>query len=338
MVQSILGPQLVSGPAIRDLTVDDITVVMPFYDRLKYLDHYLKEGFWDGLRVQIICDGSEPAMVENVEQLIALRDQMDIYSYVDNRGVAFARTTGINLVRTPYLAFCDDDDFMTEAQAFMIASVRQMDRNQDILFTAMPNVIAFNESLEHRVQYERTRFNGLTGLDVLNFLVQTGEMCVLSLGSVFRSDDLKGIGPEDFFKVSEDYVFVARLCARFPERQVKTGTMGRYWRLMQQDSLSAREGYSLDKIVMHLVSMFVGAYYLFKMGNMRTPFFQEILRRRGEVLKTSYGKGAEAALWMAKLLNDAEAVAHTEEEITAKDFLTSFREALPQEFRSLVGW
>lgn len=338
MVQSTLGPQLVSGPAIRDLTVDDITVVMPFYDRLKYLRHYLKEGFWDGLRVQIICDGSEPQMVESVQQLIALHDQMEMYSYVDNRGVAFARSTGINLVRTPYLAFCDDDDFMTEAPAFMMAAVQQMDRNSDILFTAMPNVIAFNESLAHRVQYERTRFDGLTGLDVLNFLVQTGEMCVLSLGSVFRTKDLKGIGPEDFFKVSEDYVFVARLCARFPERQVKTGTTGQYWRLMQQDSLSAREGYSLEKIVMHLVSMFVGAYYLFKMGHIRTPFFQEILRRRGEVLKTSYGKGAEATLWMAKLLNDAEAVAHTEEEITAKDFLTRFREVLPSEFRSLVGW
>lgn len=338
MVQSTLGPQLVSGPAIRDLTVDDITVIMPFYDRLRYLNHYIKEGFWDGLRVQIICDGSKPAMVENVEQLIALHDQMDIYSYDHNRGVAFARSTGINLVRTPYLAFCDDDDFMTEAQGFMTASVELMDRNREILFAAMPNVIAFNESLEHRVQYERARFDGLTGLDVLNFLVQTGEMCVLSLGSVFRTDDMKGIGPEDFFKVSEDYVFLARLCARYPAREVKIGTTGRYWRLMQQDSLSAREGYSLEKILMHLVSMFVGAYYLFKMGKMRTPFFQEILRQRGEVLKASYGKGAEAARWMAQLINDPEAVATTEEPLAAQAFLTHSREALPSEFRALVGW
>jgi hypothetical protein len=50
-------PHLAAIPAIRDLSVEHLTVIMPMYDRLRYLSHYLSEGFWDGLRVQIVCDG-----------------------------------------------------------------------------------------------------------------------------------------------------------------------------------------------------------------------------------------------------------------------------------------
>ena len=163
-------------------------------------------------------------------------------------------------------------------------------------------------------------------------------MCVLSLGAVFKTDDLRGIGPEDFFRVSEDYVFLARLCARYPDRKVHIENTGVYMRLTQRNSLSAKAGYSIDKIVMHLVSMFVGAYYLFKMGMLRIHIFQHTLRERGKVLQDSYGKGKEAADMMADLLEGKKVLHPTQEQKQALKLLSTHKAGLPAEFLWLVGW
>ncbi|MFK7849132.1 MAG: glycosyltransferase family A protein [Rhodothermales bacterium] len=338
MLTTTLAPRVKTEPAIKAPAVDDVTVIMPFYDRIKYLSHYLQEGFYEGLKLQVVCDGSTNDLIEKVSHVFKSEEHVNIHSYVQNKGVAFARSTGINLVKTPYLSFCDDDDFMPKASPFLQKASHKMDENEKILFTAMPHIYSFDESLNYRLQYDRSGFHGKTGKEVLTFLVKTGEMCVLSLGSVFRTDDLKGIEPDDFFKVSEDYVFLARLCARFPNRKVHVEQSGVYMRLAQENSLSAKSSYSLDKIVMHLVSMFVGAYYLFKMSHLRTSAFQHLLIERGKVLQQSYGKGGEAAKMIADMLQGKKISNPTPEQKKAFAFLKSQKANLPAEFLWLVGW
>ncbi|MEZ4701574.1 MAG: glycosyltransferase family A protein [Rhodothermales bacterium] len=319
---------------------DDVTFVMPIYDRLRFFAHYLDEGLWDGLPLQIICDGASPAVLDDLHFLTAGRPDIRVHHYETNRGVACARGEGMRLVDTPYLAFCDDDDFLNEADAFLEESTAWMDRDETILFTAMPAVYAFNESLQIGLQYDRRGFDGKTGFEVLCYLVATGEMQVLTLGSLFRPPDLRGTEPEPFFKVSEDYVFLARLCARYPERRVRVARAGRYMRLVQhqQGSLSGRSGYSLDKIVMHLVSMCVGAAYLMDMGRLTLPLFTDLLRKRGEVLQTSYTRGRQAAGLVADLLAGHDPVAASDEAAEALRVLERSRDGLPPEFLRLAGW
>lgn len=338
MLTTTLTPRVAATPTIKDLAVEDVTVVMPFYDRIKYLQHYMDEGFWQGLKLKLVGDGPAQDMLTNLEHVTAEHQHVDIYSYVDNRGPAYARAAGINRTETPCLTFCDDDDFMTDASAFLTRSSRRLTLHEDVLFTTMPSVMAFNEQLEHRLQYDRRQFQGKTGRELLTFLVKTGEMSALGVGSVFRTDDIKGIYPDAFFKVSEDYTFLARLCARYPDRKVFVDDRGMYMRLIQEDSLSAKAGYSLDKIVMHLVSMFVGAYYLFRMSMLRTAMFQQILRNRGAVLQQSYGKGQDAAEMMASLLDGTRKLTLTGEQKMAFDFVQSMKRSLPDEFLWLVGW
>ena len=333
----MLGPRLQSAPAIRDVPVEDVTVVMPFYDRVQYLQHYVEEGFWEGLKVQVVCDGTMPDLVSAIQKSIEKHQNMSVYSYLENRGVAFARSTGINIVRTPYLMFCDDDDFMRQTRSFLTDSTARWSAHNDLLFTGMPRVYAFNEELQVQLQYDRTPFHQKTGRELLNYLVRTGEMAVLTLGSVFGTDSLKGIEPEPFFKVSEDYTMLVRLCARYPERRVYIEEHGAYMRLVESGSLSSRSSYSLDKLLIHLVSMFVGAFYLVKMGELRTPAFQQILLQRGDVLQRSYGKGASAARFMASLIGFSVRE-ETEEFQEARIFLESHRNELPAEFCRMVGW
>lgn len=338
MLSTSVAPQVRVEPAIKDFAVEDVTVVMPFYDRIKYLDHYINEGFWEGLPLQLVCDGPAPKMLQDVQHLVQHKRNVKLHSYLQNRGPAFARTTGINLTKTECISFCDDDDFLTDAPEFLNQSSKHLALHSDALFTTMPAVYAFNESLQHSLQYDRSGFHGKTGRELLFFLVKTGEMCALSVGTVFRTTDVKGIYPEHFFKVSEDYTFLTRLCARFPDRKVHVAEQGMYMRLVQTDSLSAKASYSLDKVVMHLVSMFVGAYYLFKMGLLSTPMFQQILLDRGRVLEQSYGKGVGATTLMAGMLEGKVDAKRSSEAQAALNFLQSMKSILPPEFLWLVGW
>lgn len=338
MLTTTLAPRVQTEPAIKAPAVDDVTVIMPFYDRIKYLSHYLKEGFWEGLKLQVVCDGPAPNLLEGIQNLVKRQENIALYSYSQNRGAAFARTKGISLAKTKCLSFCDDDDFMSEATPFLTRSSEKLESNKNILFTTMPSVVAFNESLKHQLQYDRTKFHGKTGRELLSFLVKTGEMCALSVGSVFRTADVKGIYPDSFFKVSEDYTFLARLCARFPDRTVHVEEKGMYMRLIQEGSLSSKEAYSLEKIMMHLVSMFVGAYHLFKMSTLRTQMFQHILKERGKVLNKSYGKGTEAAIMLAGMLEGKSGPHQNDEQRTAYKFLQNMKDQLPPEFLWLVGW
>ena len=334
-----------SARAEQQNIANPVTVIMPFYDRVNYFKQYVSEGLWDGFRIQLVGDGPPKNVLDSLQQmrLQENRVHLNVHSYPRNIGVAYARTTGIRAIKTPYLLFCDDDDFLVEGQSFMKEAVASMALKSPPLFYSMRKVYAFTESLSIKPQYDRKMFDGLTGLELLKFLVQHGEMCALAVGSVFRTEEMKPVGPEAFFKVSEDYVFLARLCGTYPDRRIKIGDKGGYLRLTQHKSLSSKSYYSLEKVVMHLVSMFVGAYYLARLGGVTIPEFQELLRRRGEVLFSSYAKGKDAAYYMADLLSHSKKGKISEESLSSEmiatqNYLQTSREQLPREFRYLVDW
>lgn len=316
----------------------DVTCAMPIYDRLRYFAHYLDEGLWDGLPLLIVTDGASDSLLRDLHFLIDGRPGIRIHALASNGGVARARGEAMRQVDTPYMLFCDDDDFLYDADPFLDDAAVRMERSEAILFTAMPAVYAFNESLQMGIQYDRRGFDGKTGFELLCYLVATGEMQVLTLGSLFRPADLRGTEPEPFFKVSEDFVFLARLCARFPERRIRVGRTGRYMRLVQhqQGSLSGRNSYSLDKIVMHLVSMCVGAHYLIDMGRLALPHFRDLLRKRGDVLQASYSRGREAAGYVADVLGGGDPALAGDEARQVRTFLEAQRAALPPEFLALT--
>ena len=340
MEQHSLAAETTRSFASHESIESDVTIVMPFYDRTKYFHHYLREGLWDGFRIQLVCDGSPEEVLNTVGDMSQQYHDISVHRYPGNKGVAFARSTGVQLIRTPYLLFCDDDDFLVEGNYFMDEAASSMNEDDEILFSAMREVFAFDESMNAKRQYDRLMFHGITARELLTFMVYSGEICVLSLGTVFRSEELKGVMPESFFRVSEDYVFLARLCARFPDRRIEIVERGGYMRLTQHNSLSARNNYSLDKIVMHYVSMFVGAYHLMELGDLQIETFQQILIQRGLVLQSSYNKGAEVGKLMAHLLNAGGVSSSLPEgePRNALRFLKDQKGNLPAEFNDLVGW
>lgn len=331
-------------PALKAALKKDVTIAMPFHNRIKYFKHYLGEGFWDGFRLQLVCDGSPIQMVKSLHSLEDSNIELNIHSYPMNQGVAYARSKAIGIITTPYLVFCDDDDFLIDGHAFLDNALPAMQRDGNTLFYAMRNIYAFNENLEIHRQYDRCIFHGRTGKELLIYMVHTGEISVLSLGSVFEVSSLRGTEPEPFFKVSEDFVFLARLCAQHPEKKVSVGNdSGGYLRLTQHDSLSSRHTFSIEKLVMHYVAIFVGAYYLEKMQGITPEGFRNVLGKRGALLQSSYRKGAELAKLMV-LLHEKKHIEHiknlnlSDEQRTGLNFLLANIGNLPPEFLAKVNW
>ena len=339
-----LDPGVGHQTAVKAALREDVTVAMPFYNRIKYFKHYLGEGFWDGFRIQAICDGSPRQVLDSLKLIKAKNADLTICSYPQNKGIAYARSKAMQVVSTPYLVFCDDDDFLIDGHTFLAKACAAMNARENVLFYAMRNVHGFNEELQVNKQYDRCIFHGRSGTELLTYMVRTGEISVLSLGAVFRVQDLRGTEPEPFFKVSEDYVFLARLCARYPNKHVLVdANHGGYLRLTEHDSLSGRRTFSIEKMTMHYVSMFVGAFYLEKMRGITPDGFRHVLRNRSALLQAGYGKGAELGQLLIQLYERKDKssldLAHlSDEQRTGLQFLEAHIGQLPAEFCSMVNW
>lgn len=85
--------------------LDSVTVVVPVRDRPRHLD-LLLGSVPDGVRVIVVDDCStDPTGVASV----AASHGADLMRHNVNRGPAAARNTGLERVRTPYVAFVDSD-------------------------------------------------------------------------------------------------------------------------------------------------------------------------------------------------------------------------------------
>lgn len=309
----------------------ETTVLMPFYQRVAPFQQYVRDGFWDGVDLLAVADGAPPAVTGPLRQLADTRPGLTLHAYAENRGVAHARAEAVRAARTDLVTFCDDDDVVPRADRRLAAAAAAFaGADEPPLFVTLPIVHAFNEQLEHRPQYDRRPFHGRTGREVLSWMVQTGELNLLLSGSTFRRADLAALPCDSYFQVSEDYVLLARLCARHPERRVHVLEEGRYWRLIHAGSLAGR--YTLEKLLMNLVSMVVGGHHLIEAGDLTADRLAGLLRERGHVLQRSYGMGREAGAVVAALL-DGAAPPEGDEARRARAVLDAAAERLPDEFR-----
>lgn len=311
-----------------------LSFVTPFYNRIAPFERYAREGFWDGVSIQAVCDGADDAIVERLCAMAASRPMIRVHAYAPNRGVARARAEGIRAARADLVAFCDDDDFMPHAAAYAERASEAFEQNEDPLFVTAPFVHAFTERLDHRLQYDRRAFHGRSGLDVLKWMVRTGELNLLLSGTTFRRRDLVDLPTTDLFEVSEDFVLIARHCARNPARKVAVLAKDCYLRLMHPASLAAR--FTFAKLMMNLLSMCVGAYYLIRNGTLHLRAFEEIIISRGRVLQGSYGMGEGAARAVADVLTGSTRSGIHPETHRALEYLDANSARLPAEFLHLV--
>ena len=89
-----------------------VTVVIPTRDRLDLVRRSVASVLaQDGVRMHavVVDDGSDPAAARALDALVS--PSLQVVHHAQSRGVSSARNAGLALVRTPWVAFCDDDDY-----------------------------------------------------------------------------------------------------------------------------------------------------------------------------------------------------------------------------------
>ena len=113
-------------PTKEIITDNMLTLVIPTYNRPKELERLL--NFQSGLAHQltiIVLDGSAPDSGEINQKICQKFDTVSYYEFPSSMHLGVRLTEGLKLVKTPYIVFCGDDDFVFPEAAIECAQYLQ---------------------------------------------------------------------------------------------------------------------------------------------------------------------------------------------------------------------
>jgi len=232
---------LQDGKRLRDMKEIKVSVIIPTYNRARYLVEAIESVFAQtyndsDMEIIVVDDGSTD---ETLEKLKPYRERIK-YIYVDNGGPAHARNAGMRMARGKYIAFLDSDDlyypYKIEIQADFL------DTHHDVAvvcseFSAINDkglLDEFHLKKYHRsaytesdATYENIFSEGISissaGLNLKGWddrKVYAGKVferyydeLILATNTVmFRRSLLKNVGLQhETYRVFEDYEFLLRM-------------------------------------------------------------------------------------------------------------------------------
>lgn len=92
----------------------EISIIVPIYNVEPYIETCLKSLVGQTFRdTEIVCvdDCGTDASMDMVQRFAEKDNRIRIVRHQVNKGLSAARNTGLNVVRSPYVMFCDSDDF-----------------------------------------------------------------------------------------------------------------------------------------------------------------------------------------------------------------------------------
>jgi glycosyltransferase involved in cell wall biosynthesis len=183
----------------------DISVVITYYNREKYIDEAIESALTQTLEPLEIIVVNDCSRESSRRYLDRYSEVCKIVDLPVNVGLAAARNAGISLARGQFIALLDDDDIWLPNK--LAAQRRYMDEHPEC-------------SVVHSAYW--AFFADKSG--VLRILFPTGAMTlaksltdeywVCPSTMLFRTDDVRALGGFDpVFRQCEDRDFVVRFCA-----------------------------------------------------------------------------------------------------------------------------
>ncbi len=242
-----------------NVKLDDVTVLIPCYNRAKMLAEDLKRGLKLGSTPKLIVDDHSYEETEWLEYLTKHPElNTDVLVRDQNRGVADTRLFGLKSIRTKHTAFIDDDNMMFCLDKNVMYSELAM--LEDDVSIIVPRYILnlYKEKLS--VGYDRKCFDGLNGEQTLKILAQSGEMMMLLTGGAFGATNwMAEYANSPLFTVSEDYVMLARMMASEPRKKIIISESIVFVRRFLDEGLTLKR--NTAKMVLWLVSQAIACYY-----------------------------------------------------------------------------
>lgn len=305
------------------------TVVIPVYDRLKYLDLYMSEGQWDGVPVMLSCDGSSDEFMQDVRLITGEHDNITAHQYASNKGAPVARHRGAKQVDSTLIICCDDDDFFGDAVRFAQECAAIFREENDTLLVANPTMYTLHENgrLEKGYGFDKRRFDGLSGRDLLKKLVKLGEPHGLNNGACYRRSMFLSV-PIPPFIFPEDYGYLIRMCTAYPNHIARVANTGTFFRLRSESGIT--HDITLTKLLETFLYQCEGAMTLIENNEMTRSEFKAIIADRGRQIQKVRGWGQEAFHTFNRLIQgEAPAQFKSDESRATIEFIRSTYPDLP---------
>jgi len=305
------------------------TIVIPVYDRLKFLRQYLSEDYWEGLPLLLSCDGSPPEFMEQVERLTDEQDNISPHHYTPNQGAAVARHKGAQAADSELIICCDDDDFFGDAVHFAQECATIFREENDTLLVANPTMYTLHENgkLEKGYGFDKRRFDGLSGQELLKTLVKLGEPHGLNNGACYRRNMFLSV-PIPPFIFPEDYGYLIRLCASYPDHIARVADTGTFFRLRSESGITHE--ITLQKLLETFLYQCEGAMTLIERDEMTRFEFRGLITARGRHIQEVRGWGQEALQTFNRLIEgEAPSQFKSDEASAIIEFIRSTYSDLP---------
>lgn len=216
--------------------VTAVTIIIPIYNTGKYLKKCLDTvSNQNLLNIEIICinDASTDNSLEILEEYAKSDDRIKIVNFKENKGVAVARNTGMQLAKGQYIGFVDPDDYIDTDFCGKLYK-KASETNADIVKGADITVLYPDGTKEIRPQNDSIKLNKL------NFWVQFTT-------AIFKRDFLnkKNINFPCNMNVCEDIAFVTKAAILTNSIEIEPDV--NYYYIRRDNSLDSNQ-YDADKV------------------------------------------------------------------------------------------
>lgn len=275
-----------------ELTKSDISVVIPYYNRERYIDATVQSVLAQTLRpleVIIVNDCSRESSRKHLNQYVGRCKILDLPR---NVGLAGARNAGASAARGDFIAFLDDDDIWLPRK--LEVQRRYMERNPGC---AIVHSVAWFFHEDGSEEYYK-RFD--PGPMTLAQAITNSYWAIIPTCMV-RREVMRAVGGFDLsFRECEDRDFIIRCCAAGYQvegideplvrvrRQGQDGLTTRHWRIFRKDLVMCwkhkhhyLQAYGLRGIVSFVLEKI-------QLPSTRTRYVDGAVRRLLRVVKTKY--------------------------------------------------
>lgn len=286
----------------EELLLDDLTVLIPCYNRAKMIKEDLDRGFKLGNQPKLVVDDCSTAerewlaLMENDFQV----SKSKLIRKEENGGVADSRRLGLEAIETKYTTFIDDDNIMLCLDKDK--TIRDISSLNEEITVVVPRYIINYYRDRLTLGYDRSPYNGMNGAQVLHELASSGEMMGLLTGGAIG--DTKWMSENShcpMFRVSEDFVMLAKMMASKPEKKI-TITEGLAFVRRFLD-----EGSTLNqnpiKLMLSLFSQAVACYYCLMLDIAKTDEVLTWMKDRAALIQKLYNFGESFETELIAYLN-----------------------------------
>ncbi|SHK10677.1 Glycosyl transferases group 1 [Clostridium cavendishii DSM 21758] len=278
----------------NEVKLNDCTLLITSFNRLKILNEDLFRGFKFGLQDKLIVDDCSTVDLEERNSIIKNKKVLrieDIIIHEINKGSAEARNTGFKNIKTLNTIVLDDDDMLLCIDKNKM-KIEYNKLAEDAIIVVPRYIVNLYENGQIEVAYDRKGYGGLQAKSVLKDITVTSEIKALLAGAIVKNSELiVANNNNDKFIISEDFIALIKLFANNLNKKVVVSENYVHVRRINSNSLS--RVINEKRIAIGLIAQCVGCYYCVKNEIIKIEDAFEYMRKRGSLIQQIYKYGEE---------------------------------------------